>query len=93
MKLIDDERDKHPFYSDWGIAQHKKKLKELEDAAKEKKKTKDNARAEAGEIGIQPVEKECVGEGSQPVRVVRKRSARTKRTSHHKQTLQETNST
>ena len=30
---VDDEKDKHPFYSDWGDRQRKKRLKEIEKEA------------------------------------------------------------
>jgi hypothetical protein len=77
--LTDDEKDNHPFYSSWGIAQHKKRLMEREYAEKEEKKAKANPREEAIEPGDQDLEEERSGKGRQPMRVVRKRTTRPKR--------------
>jgi hypothetical protein len=35
VKKVDDELDKHPFYSDYGRKQFAKRIKELEQAEKE----------------------------------------------------------
>lgn len=91
--LLDDEKNKHPFYSDGGVTQHKKRMKELE--REEEEISKANARKARGKKTDSDVEENLSGSGGEQVRVVpsEQRGVKTKeivseRTSHNREEVQ-----
>lgn len=67
--MIDDEKDKHLFYSDWGVKQHEKRKRELE--KEEKETAKINARKASGKTPTGPMEEGSSGESGEQMRMVR----------------------
>lgn len=67
--MRDDEKEGHSFYSDWGMAQHQKRIKELVHAEEETAKI--NARKAARKKGNKGVAGSGSSKSETSVRVVR----------------------
>jgi hypothetical protein len=66
--MIDDEKDRHPFYSDWGIKQFEKRKKEM--IREEEETAKINARKARGKSTAETVETDPIGYSAEQVRDV-----------------------